>query len=124
MPRSSKTFTGLSLGNGLYIISDDPPYVGIKNISSEVPKDFSLSQNFPNPFNPTTNIRFALPKAGFVKLAVFDILGREVETLVNEDLIAGSYNADWNASKYSSGVYFYKLETEGFAETKKMVLTK
>lgn len=98
--------------------------IGISTISSEIPDNFSLSQNYPNPFNPTTNIKFAIPKSGFVKLTVFDMLGREVETLVNENLNAGTYNADWNASKFSSGVYFYMIETEGFTETKKMILTK
>lgn len=98
--------------------------IGIQNISSEIPNGYSLSQNYPNPFNPTTNIRFALPKAGLVKLAVYDILGREVETLVSENLNAGTYKVNWEASKYSSGVYFYKLAAANFTETKKMILIK
>ncbi len=98
--------------------------IGIQQISSEVPNAFSLSQNYPNPFNPTTNIEFALLKASFVKLAVYDMLGREVETLVNKELKSGTYKADWNASSYPSGVYFYKLVTDNFIETKKMILVK
>ena len=98
--------------------------IGIKIISSEIPKQYSLSQNYPNPFNPATNIRFSIPVSGNVKLTVFDMLGREVETLVNENLSAGTFNADWDASKYSSGVYFYKFETAEFSEIKKMVLVK
>jgi len=98
--------------------------IGIQNVSTEIPNGFNLFQNFPNPFNPQTNIRFALPEAGFVKLTVFDMLGREVETLVNENLNAGTYNADWNAVDYSSGVYFYKLTTSEVTEIKKMMLLK
>jgi len=105
-----------------FVIGLNP--LGIQTVNSEVPANFSLSQNYPNPFNPVTNIKFQLPNAGFVKLTVFDMLGREIETLVNENLNAGTYNADWNAANYSSGIYFYKLETVDFSEIKKMVLVK
>jgi uncharacterized delta-60 repeat protein len=98
--------------------------IGIHNISSEIPAGFSLSQNYPNPFNPVTNIQFTIPKPTFVKLVVFDMLGREVVTLVNDELNAGTYNVDMNASELSSGVYFYRIETESFSETKKMLLNK
>ena len=98
--------------------------IGISNISSEVPPSYSLSQNYPNPFNPVTNIKFAIPTSGFVKLVVFDMMGREVETLVNDNLAAGTYKADWNASNFSSGVYFYKLQAGEFTEIRKMVLVK
>ena len=100
------------------------PSIGITTISTEIPKDFSLSQNYPNPFNPSTNIRYDLPKNGFVKLVVFDELGREIETLVNEKQTAGTYEATFNASVYPSGVYFYTLTTDNFNETKKMILIK
>ena len=105
-----------------FLISTIP--LGITNISNEIPKQFSLSQNYPNPFNPVTNIKFQLPNAGFVKLTVFDLLGREIETLVNEDLTAGTYKVDCNASKYSSGVYFYKIQVGDFSDVKKMMLVK
>ncbi len=98
--------------------------VGIQPISNEVPNQFSLSQNYPNPFNPTTKIRFALPKSSFAILVVYDLLGREMETLVSEQLNAGTYEADWNADKFSSGIYYYKLVAGDFVETKKMVLIK
>ncbi len=98
--------------------------IGIINITTSVPSQYKLSQNYPNPFNPVTKIRFALPKSSFAKIVIYDLLGREVETLVNEQLNSGTYEVDWYASKYSSGVYFYKLETEGFVEIKKMVLIK
>lgn len=98
--------------------------IGIINISSEIPKEFSLGQNYPNPFNPVTKIKFALHSKSFTNLVIYDGLGREVEKLVNEQLNAGSYEADWNASNYPSGVYFYKLTTGDFSKTNKMLLIK
>jgi endo-1,3(4)-beta-glucanase len=98
--------------------------VGITQIGSEIPERFTLEQNYPNPFNPTTNIKFNIPKGSFVKLAVYDMLGREVAKLVSSELKAGTYNYDFDGSKLSSGVYFYKLESNSFSETKKMMLIK
>ncbi len=98
--------------------------VGISNVNSEIPKEFSLSQNYPNPFNPVTNFEFRIAAPGFVSLKIFDLLGREVETLVNQNLKPGIYNADWNAGNFSSGVYYYKLTADGFSETRKMILVK
>lgn len=98
--------------------------VGIHNTGSGLPEKFSLQQNYPNPFNPVTNIKFNIIKSGIVKLKVYDILGREVAQLVNEYKPAGSYLVDFNASFLASGIYFYRLETEGFSEVKKMVLIK
>ncbi|MEO8512979.1 MAG: exo-alpha-sialidase [Ignavibacteria bacterium] len=98
--------------------------IGIININSEIPKEFSLSQNYPNPFNPVTNIEFQIPKAGFVKLTVFDQLGKEVETLSEGNLNAGTYKVDWNAGNYPSGVYFYRLTAENYTRTSKMILIK
>ena len=98
--------------------------IGIKQISESIPSTYSLNQNYPNPFNPTTNIKFDLVKNSYVHLTVLDVSGREVETLVGEMLGAGTYEINFNASKYSSGTYFYKLETEGFSGTKKMILLK
>jgi len=81
-------------------------------------------QNYPNPFNPSTSIRYEIPKTGLVKIVIFDENGREVESLVNEKQTAGTYEATWDASKYPSGVYFYRLTTESYSETKKMILLK
>jgi len=92
--------------------------------NSETPVSFKLSQNYPNPFNPTTKISYALPKSGLVTLRVYDVLGREVATLVNEVKNAGSYTVDFSASNFTSGVYFYKLETNGLSDIKKMMLIK
>ncbi len=98
--------------------------VGVNPIGLEIPKVYSLSQNYPNPFNPTTKINFALPKQGFVTLKIYDVLGREVRTLVNEVKSAGNFTVDFNASEFSSGVYFYKLESNGFSDIKRMMLIK
>jgi hypothetical protein len=98
--------------------------IGINNISTEIPDKYSLSQNYPNPFNPNTNIKFQVKSSGNIKLVVFDILGKEVVTLVNEKLAPGTYEVSFDASAYPSGVYFYKLITDGFTENKKMTLIK
>lgn len=98
--------------------------VDVKNISSEIPSHFNLSQNYPNPFNPSTKINFSLHKAGIVSLKVFDITGKEVAQLLNKNLTAGSYEAEFNGAELSSGVYFYTLKSEAVTETKKMVLVK
>ncbi len=97
---------------------------GIQNISTETPSAYSLSQNYPNPFNPRTIVSFSLPVAGDVRLSVFDVTGREVEVLVNERLNAGKYEARFDGSRLTSGVYFYRLMTGDFAETKRMILLK
>ncbi len=98
--------------------------VGIQSISSEIPKGYSLSQNYPNPFNPMTNVKIQMSKGGFVSLKVFDITGKEVAVLVDEELNAGVYNVDFDASNLSSGTYFYSMEASGFRDVKKMVVVK
>ncbi len=92
--------------------------------SVDMPKVFSLGQNYPNPFNPTTNISFSLPRQSFVSLKVFDLLGREVITIISEVMQAGNYTCKWSAERYTSGVYFYRLEAGTFTETKKLVLLR
>ena len=96
----------------------------INQPDAPIPDNFSLSQNYPNPFNPNTNISFSVPLQSLVTLKIFDILGREVAQLVNENLNPGNYNILWNASKFSSGVYFYTLIGDNFIETKKMILVR
>jgi hypothetical protein len=100
------------------------PTIGITPISTLVPAAFSLSQNYPNPFNPNTKFKFQISKLSDTKISVFDVLGREVEILVDKQLQPGTYEVDWNASNYPSGVYFYKLTSVDYSETKKMVLIK
>lgn len=89
-----------------------------------MPTDYSLSQNYPNPFNPSTSISFSVPVQGNVKLTVFNALGETVETLVNEFMNAGSYNVNFDASKLTSGIYFYQINANGFTQTKKMMFIK
>lgn len=99
-------------------------FVGININSNNIPDKFYLYQNYPNPFNPTTSIKFDVAKTGFVLLKVYDIAGREVQTLVNENMNAGTYAFDFNATAFASGIYFYKVETPDFTSIKKMVLIK
>jgi plastocyanin len=96
----------------------------IQPIGTRVPDAYNLKQNFPNPFNPTTNIRFDIPKTVKVNLSVYNIIGEQADVLVNNELNAGSYNFDWNASAFPSGVYFYVLSTDDFKAVKKMILIK
>lgn len=98
--------------------------IGIQNIGNEIPKQYQLLQNFPNPFNPSTKIRFALPDVSKVTLKVYDIVGREVKTLVDKELTAGLKEIEFDASELPSGVYFYNIKAGSFTETKKMVLVK
>jgi hypothetical protein len=98
--------------------------VGIEPINSEIPGEFSLEQNYPNPFNPVTTIKFSIPHASFVKLLVYDITGREAAELINQQMNAGIYTVDFDASELSSGVYFYRFITDRFTGVKKMNLIK
>ncbi|MBI4535150.1 MAG: T9SS type A sorting domain-containing protein, partial [Ignavibacteriae bacterium] len=79
---------------------------------------------YPNPFNPTTRIRFTIPSSGFTTLKVYDVLGNEVATLVNQEMNSGSHETRWNATGMASGVYFYRLATSGVVETKRMVVIR
>ncbi len=87
-------------------------------------KTFSLKQNYPNPFNPTTKIKYSIPRFSLVQIKVFDILGMEIETIINEGKPAGSYEMTWNAANLSSGVYFYQMRIGDCIQTKKMILLK
>ena len=97
---------------------------GIEMINNSIPQDYVLSQNYPNPFNPSTRIKFSIPEETNVKLLVYDILGREVSQLVNQVMKAGTYTFNWDASGNSSGIYFYKLQTDNFVKVNKMILMK
>ena len=97
---------------------------GVESNQGEVAKSYSLSQNYPNPFNPTTTIKYSIPKLSFVTIKIYDVLGSEVATLVNEEKPVGNYELTWNAAKLSSGVYFYQLKAGNYVETKKMILMR
>ena len=89
-----------------------------------MPEKFSLFQNYPNPFNPVTTIKFDIPQGDIVKLKLYDVLGKEVSTIYNGRLEAGTYKIDFNAADISSGVYFYKIESGVYSDVKKMVILK
>ncbi|MCB0727351.1 MAG: T9SS type A sorting domain-containing protein [Ignavibacteriae bacterium] len=97
---------------------------GITVLSNSVPFDFELKQNYPNPFNPVTNINYSVASGSNLSIKISDVLGNEIETLVNEYQNPGVYSVSWNAEKYPSGVYYYSLKTDKFSETKRMLLIK
>lgn len=113
---------GYASGKRIYKFTNEP--IGIQQISSEIPKSFTLYQNYPNPFNPITKIKFDIPKSTFTTIKVYDALGKEISVLANQNITNGSYFINWDASSYSSGIYFYKLITENFTDSKKMILIK
>ncbi|MBT8378514.1 MAG: T9SS type A sorting domain-containing protein [Ignavibacteria bacterium] len=98
--------------------------VSVEKENDLTPVSYELGQNYPNPFNPSTTINFSIPEASFVSLKVYNSLGQEVATLVFKELNAGNYKYDWNAKNFTSGIYFYTLKSEGFVQTKKMILLK
>jgi hypothetical protein len=98
--------------------------VNVESTNSNTPDDFSLSQNYPNPFNPTTSLQYAIGSRQYITLKIFDLLGREVTTLVNEEKPAGEYEIEFDAANLPSGIYFYQLQGGAFVETKKMILLK
>jgi hypothetical protein len=112
------------------VVYGDTSLVGIELISTEIPQLYNLYQNYPNPFNPTTKIRFSIPpyQVGqgdrLVILKIYDVLGKEIATIVNEQLNPGTYEVEWNAEDYPSGIYFYTLITNTFSQTNKMVIIK
>ncbi|MCH8325347.1 MAG: T9SS type A sorting domain-containing protein [Bacteroidetes bacterium] len=112
------TFGGVFTSTLSDIITD------VKEISNSIPNNFVLSQNYPNPFNPSTNINFSVPLSSFVSVKVYDVLGKEVASLVNEELKAGSYKFNFNAKGLTSGVYFYRVTAGNFTQTKKMILLR
>ena len=109
----------------MWIIKIAPEVSNVPNNNqNQLPETFALNQNYPNPFNPSTTIKYGIPERTFVGMRIYDILGREVEMLVNEELDAGYYEIDFNATKLSSGIYLYQLKAGDFIQTKKMILLK
>ena len=136
---SGRTFAGIIYGGIRAILPNNTPSfpsdyilkvfitpktVNVNHLGNTLPENFELTQNYPNPFNPNTNIRFSIPTTAFTRLSVYDELGREVTKLVESKLEAGVYELDWDGSGFSSGVYYYKLESNSFSETRKMFLLK
>ncbi|MCX6158610.1 MAG: YCF48-related protein [Ignavibacteriae bacterium] len=110
--------------NGTILKTTNGGSTWIQPINSEIPKGYKLEQNFPNPFNPSTNIKFSLPKTGYVKFSVYDMLGKEISVLINEKMGAGNYEVSFDGSNCPSGTYFYKLSTEDYSTVKRMVILK
>jgi photosystem II stability/assembly factor-like uncharacterized protein len=102
----------------------DGSLTAVEKIDSKIPENFNLSQNYPNPFNPSTKIKFDIPKQSNVKFAVYDVLGREVDVIVNKEMLPGSYEVTFNAQNLSTGVYFYKIECGDQIKSAKMLLVK
>lgn len=119
---SKYIFAGTDL-NGIWKMSITE-ITEIKTDNINLPTFLSLYQNYPNPFNPTTKIKFGLPESGFTKLIVYDALGREVTTILKSEMSAGYHEVDFNASNLSSGIYFYRIQTNNFTDIKKMLLIK
>jgi hypothetical protein len=115
---------GPTITNQTWIFTDTLDVQGLNETRDGIPESYSLLQNYPNPFNPSTMIQFSISEQSFVKLEVFNSLGEIVATLVSEELNAGSYKYDWSAENLSSGIYFYKLQSGGFEQTRKLVLLK
>ncbi|MGB5528359.1 MAG: T9SS type A sorting domain-containing protein, partial [Ignavibacteriaceae bacterium] len=120
-------------GSAVYTISTEeqslilppiPPIVSVDDEINAQPEDYNLYQNYPNPFNPSTTIRYSVIKPDVVRIKIYDILGREVKTLVNELKQAGTYEVQFNASEIASGIYLYRIESGNFVQTKKMILLK
>jgi hypothetical protein len=114
--------TTINFDQGNWILKD---LLGVTDTGIlPIPGEYSLEQNYPNPFNPSTTIEYSLPQNGFVTLKVFNVLGKEVATLVNGQNEAGKHTINFDASALNSGVYFYKIKSGNFTETKKMILLK
>jgi hypothetical protein len=115
--------TGYKGFGGLAIYNGSSTDIEVDNFSP-LPEKYLLEQNYPNPFNPTTIIKYQIPENSFVTLKIYDLLGKEVATLVNKEQTKGFYSTEFNAEKLSSGVYFYRLHAGSFVETRKMILLK
>lgn len=103
---------------------ESPLWVETEDLGLGTPDKYDLAQNFPNPFNPTTNIRFSIPEAGHVKLSVFNVIGQTVDILVDEYKNAGTFNVNYSAGNLESGIYFYKIEANNYTKINKMILLK
>jgi ligand-binding sensor domain-containing protein len=129
LPGSINYILALSSNGDIFCGTNFGLYKSISSVNSVKndfinPNESDLQQNYPNPFNPKTTIRYQLPMDQLVTIKIYDILGKEVATLVNEEKPAGNYNVNFNALGLSSGIYFYKLQSRSFVETKKMILLK
>lgn len=121
---NTNKFIACDRQSGLYVFALDTSTTAIQNFDRRIPSALELLQNYPNPFNLSTRLAFRIPKSAFVTLKVFDVLGREVATVVHEEMQPGTYEVTWDASDVPSGVYFYRLISGPFVETKKLIVLK
>jgi hypothetical protein len=118
-------YNGTAIGNvGFDTMTFCPIVTGITGKETGIPNSYKLERNYPNPFNPTTNIQFSIPKSGYVEIKIYDMLGKEITTLVSDPYQAGTYIVSFDASSLSSGIYFYRISVNDFVDTKKMILIK
>ena len=117
-------YSGGSFYSGRIGYAIDTTLISVVTMPKNIPEQFVLSQNYPNPFNPTTTIKYQIPEMSFVTLKIYDVLGSEVATLVNEEKAMGSYEVKWHANNSPSGVYFYRIQAGDYFETKKMLMLK
>jgi len=120
----ASTTSGLAIPNSLVQAYTPAQATSVEVLSTNIPSFFTLEQNYPNPFNPSTTLRYSLPQSAQVQIKVSDVLGNEIETLVNEEKPVGTYELSWNAANLPSGVYFYRLQAGDFVQTRKMILLK
>jgi hypothetical protein len=124
-PTNKQYSRNLGTGKGIELIQIiNNTSTVVERSSNDISETFTLFTNYPNPFNPSTKIRYAIPQNSFIKLKVFDLRGREIATLVNEKKASGNYEVSFHASNLSSGIYFYQLKTENYSQTKKMILLR
>ena len=116
--------TDIMLGDAFAVARYTGTATSVINEPYGIPTEFELSQNYPNPFNPSTIIEYTLPMESHVNIKVYDIIGREIATLVNEEKTPGTYSVNFNASKFASGFYLYRMQAGSFVETKKLILMK
>ena len=126
---TGQSFSGISTNSNSQIISgflgaSDYIITDIQDKQRIIPTVYNLYQNYPNPFNPSTTIKYSIPQLSFVTLKIYDILGREVTSLVNEEQAVGVYKIQFNSNKLSSGVYFYRITANSFVDTKKFIILK
>jgi hypothetical protein len=115
---------GFCAGDSGAIYKYNPDLVSVNNYDSGIPTEYKLFQNYPNPFNPSTKIKYQIPFAGLIRISIYDILGREIETIINQYQQAGTFETQWNASKHTSGIYYYRMSVNDYTSSKIMVLVK
>jgi len=121
---SSERTGTITIKNNVFIVKQLGVTTSVNIDKPGLPTEFNLAQNYPNPFNPSTEINYSIPQVSFVSIKVYDILGREIRTLVNEEKFVGYYEVNFDASSLSSGVYFYRLQAGKFSDSKKFILMK